>query len=146
MIKKNFRLKLILIIYKFNFPIYFIFINTKFNIDKIFINIIIIIFMKIISNNKISFIFIIIFKSKITEEEIFFNYYKRKIIFVIKSNKDKIVSLIEFIHNLYISNPILDSNIIPNFLNWIFIGNIIYLLWNFNCFNFQINCNKLINW
>ncbi len=47
----------------------------------------------------------------------FFNYYKRKIIVVIKSNKDKILSLIEFIHNLYISNPILDSNTILNFLN-----------------------------
>jgi hypothetical protein len=71
--------------------------------------------MKIISNNKISFIFIIIFKSKITEEEIFLNTIREKLF--LSSNKDKILSLIEFIHNLYISNPILDSNIIPNFLN-----------------------------
>ncbi len=40
----------------------------------------------------------------------FFTYYKRKFINVIKSNKEKILNLIDLIQNSYISNPILDSN------------------------------------
>ena len=46
----------------------------------------------------------------VTDDEIFLPTIKENLLFSLKSNKDKILNLIDLIQNTYTSNPILDSN------------------------------------
>ena len=57
----------------------------------------------------------------VTDEEIFLPTIRENLFFSLKSNKDKILNLIELIQNIHTSNPILDSNAIFKALDAVYL-------------------------